>query len=182
MLNNDHRADKTGELWDVYDENNKLTGRTHYRGDKLNVGDYHLVVNALIFNVQGSVLLQQRSFQKITYPGMWTTATGGSALTGETSELAIIRELHEELNLTVTRNQLQFVKKCRYVDWIEDWYAIYVDESLSNMVRQESEVEAIRWATLSEAVQMSHNNDLDDCMLIQAKTKLFDSGNYQLHT
>jgi len=179
LLNNDKRADKIGELWDVYDEKNKLTGRTHHRGDKLNVGDYHLVVNAIIFNIQGNVLLQQRSFQKITYPSMWTTATGGSALTGETSELAIIRELHEELNLTVTRDQLQFVKKCRYVDWIEDWYAVCIDQFLGNMTRQISEVEAIRWATLSEVIQMNRNNDLDDdCILIQAKTKLFGSDNY----
>ena len=56
----DNRADKLGELWDVYDGKDKLTGRTHRRGDKLNVGDYHLVVNALIFNIQGNILLQQR--------------------------------------------------------------------------------------------------------------------------
>ncbi len=75
LLNKDKRADKLGELWDIYDEKNELTGRTHHRGEKLNVGDYHLVVNALIFNIQGNVLLQQRSFQKITDPGMWTIAT-----------------------------------------------------------------------------------------------------------
>lgn len=174
----DNRADKLGELWDVYDGKDKLTGRTHRRGDKLNVGDYHLVVNALIFNIQENILLQQRSFQKITYPGMWTSATGGSALMGETSQLAIIRELREELNLTVTRNQLQFVKKCRYVDWIEDWYAVCIDEPLVNMTRQVSEVAAIRWATLSEVVQMKRDNGFnDDHILMQAKLKLFDSGN-----
>lgn len=183
LLNKDKRADKLGELWDIYDEKNELTGRTHHRGEKLNVGDYHLVVNALIFNIQGNVLLQQRSFQKITDPGMWTIATGGSALTGETSESAVIRELHEELNLIVTKNQLQFLKKCRHVDWIEYWYVVCIDESLDNMTRQISEVEAIKWATLSEAFQISRNNDFnDDHILIQAKTKLFNTDNGQFYT
>ncbi len=73
----------------------------------------------------------------------------------------------------MTRDQLQFVKKCRYVDWIEDWYAVCIDQFLGNMTRQISEVEAIKWATLSEVIQMNRNNDLDDDrILIQAKTKL----------
>lgn len=114
---------------------------------------------------------------------MWTIATGGSALTGETSESAVIRELHEELNLIVTKNQLQFLKKCRHVDWIEYWYVVCIDESLDNMTRQISEVEAIKWATLSEAFQISRNNDFnDDHILIQAKTKLFNTDNGQFYT
>ena len=32
------------ELWDVYDANHRLTGRTHRRGDPLAPGEYHLVV------------------------------------------------------------------------------------------------------------------------------------------
>ena len=32
------------ELWDIYDGNGNLTGRTQERGDLQTLGDYHLAV------------------------------------------------------------------------------------------------------------------------------------------
>ena len=42
-----------GELWDIYDEHRKKTGRLHRRGDDLAPGEYHLVVHIWIENSRG---------------------------------------------------------------------------------------------------------------------------------
>lgn len=95
----DYRADKLGEYLDVYNAQKERTGRTHQRGQQLQPGDYHLVTNGLIFNSKGDVLLQQRAFDKLSHPGIWTADTGGAVLVGETSQQALVRELFEELGL-----------------------------------------------------------------------------------
>ncbi|MGO3498612.1 NUDIX hydrolase [Leuconostoc falkenbergense] len=98
----DQRADKLGELWDVYTRQRQLTGRTHRRGEPLAQGDYHMVANALVFNQDGALLVQQRSFKKMALPGGWVLATGGSVLQGETSLEGIQREVVEELGAQAT--------------------------------------------------------------------------------
>lgn len=89
----------TGELWDVYDRERKPTGRTHRRGDFLPEGDYHLVVHVWIQNSLGQFLLTKRSPNK-GFPNMWET-TGGSALAGEDSLTAALREVREETGLVL---------------------------------------------------------------------------------
>jgi len=174
LLNKDEPADKLGEVWDIYDVNRQLTGSKHLRGQELGIGEYHLVVNALILNDDGQVLMQKRSFNKISYPGIWTVATGGSSLAGENSRRALIRELSEELHLRVTSNRLQFINSINYTDWIEDWFAVRIDASLTNLVYQSSEIEAIRWTSLQEAIKINNQNGVNDnTLLTQAQTLLF---------
>lgn len=82
------------ELWDVYDENRNLTGRLQRRGDMLEGGNYHLVVHVWTRNSKGEFLLTKRSPNK-GFPLMWE-ATGGSALAGDDSLTAAVREVREE--------------------------------------------------------------------------------------
>ena len=51
------------EIWDVYDENGKKTGRTMERGIPKD-GDYMLCVHMYLFNLSGEVLVQKRSKNK----------------------------------------------------------------------------------------------------------------------
>lgn len=82
------------ELWDVYDENRNLTGRLQRRGDMLEGGAYHLVVHVWTRNSMGEFLLTKRSPNK-GFPLMWES-TGGSALAGDDSLTAAVREVREE--------------------------------------------------------------------------------------
>ena len=43
------------EIWDLYDENRKLIGRDHVRGEQLPIDGYHLVVHVWIRNSKGRV-------------------------------------------------------------------------------------------------------------------------------
>ena len=48
------------ELWDIYDINKKKTGRVIDRcsNEKLRKGEYHLVVEAIIINSKGEILVK----------------------------------------------------------------------------------------------------------------------------
>lgn len=59
-------------------------------------GTYHLVVHVCVFNQKGEMLIQQRQPFKQGWPNLWDVTMGGSALAGETSQQAAMRELKEE--------------------------------------------------------------------------------------
>lgn len=88
-----------GELWDVYDSERRLTGRTHRRGDPMPHGDYHLCVHVWIRTSRGEYLLTKRAPNK-GFPNMWE-CTGGSALAGDDSLQAALREVREETGLAL---------------------------------------------------------------------------------
>ena len=143
------------ELWDVYDENRKLTGRIHRRGDLMPKGDYHLVVHIWMQNSKGQFLLTKRTPNK-GYPNMWES-TGGSAIAGDDSLTAALREVREETGLTLLpengRCALQLFRDDNFCDiWLfrqdfdlkdvvllpgETCDAMYADaESIRQMYRQ----------------------------------------------
>ncbi len=91
-----------GELWDVYDCNRRLIGRTHRRGEPMHHGDYHLVVHVWIRNAKGQYLLTKRAPNK-GFPNMWE-CSGGSALAGDDSLTAALREVKEETGIALDPN------------------------------------------------------------------------------
>ena len=92
------------EYWDIYDADRIKTNRKHLRGEPIADGDYHLVVNIWIYNSQGKVLLTQRH-PDIPFPLKWA-CTGGSALAGEDTLTAAIRETREEIGLVLSPDEL----------------------------------------------------------------------------
>ena len=92
-------ASEPGELWDVYDAAGRPTGGTRRRGEALEEGEYHLCVHVWIRDEQGRYLLTKRAPGKYM-AGRWE-APGGSALTGEDSLAAALREVKEETGLAL---------------------------------------------------------------------------------
>ena len=90
------------ELWDVYDINRSKTGRTAVRGEKLPEGGYHLVVHVCVIGSDGRMLIQQRQPFKDGWSNLWDVTVGGSAVAGDDSRAAAMREVREEIGLTVT--------------------------------------------------------------------------------
>ena len=60
----------------------------------------HPVVHLHIFDNQGRLYLQKRSMDKDIQPGKWDTAVGGHVDLGESVEMALRREVREELGIT----------------------------------------------------------------------------------
>lgn len=137
-----------GELWDIYDENRNLTGRTHRRGDFLAKGDYHLVVHIWVENSMGELLLTKRSPNK-GFPNMWE-ATGGSALAGDDSLTAAIREVREETGLELAPENGKCVISYRGDDRFSDVWLFRQDFDLDKIVLLEGETCDKMAATLDD--------------------------------
>ncbi|MCL2004441.1 MAG: phosphotransferase [Oscillospiraceae bacterium] len=88
------------ELWDVYDRDRNKTGRLHERGQPMNAGDYHLVVQIWIMNSAGEFLISKRTPGVTGWANMWET-TGGSAVAGDDSLTTALKETREEIGVTL---------------------------------------------------------------------------------
>ncbi len=100
------------ELWDVLDQNGNKTGKTIRRGEPFNPGEYHLVVFAFLKNLKGEFLISKRAPTKM-FPNHWEFPAG-SALSGETSLEAIIRETKEEVGIDLNPENGRLVKTLRH--------------------------------------------------------------------
>ena len=87
------------EYWDLYDKDRNKLNKKKARGSILKDDEYHLVINAWIKNENDEFLITQRAATK-SHPLMWE-CTGGSALAGETSVDAALREIKEELGIKI---------------------------------------------------------------------------------
>lgn len=95
------------ELWDVYDAEGKLTGKTHLRRIPLKPDEYHLCVHVWLCNSKGQFLLTKRSENK-SMPGLWES-TGGSVTAGEDSFSAALREVQEETGIALNPDCGEFL-------------------------------------------------------------------------
>lgn len=143
---------KADELWDIYDENRQLTGRLQRRGDPMQEGDYHLSVHVWMQNSRGEFLITQRSPNK-GYPLMWES-TGGSALTGDDSLTAALREVEEETGLQLKKeNGKVLLSLKRTNDFCDVWY-FRQDFDLKDVILQEGETVDKKYATAREIIAM----------------------------
>lgn len=146
-----------GELWDVYDENRNLTGRLHRRGDPLSPGEYHLVVHIWMMNHKGEFLVTKRSPDK-GFPNMWE-CTGGSALAGDDSLRAALREVKEETGLNLCQDRGERILQMRKSDYFRDVWLFRQEFDLKDAVLQPGETTDIMYADKEKILHMWHSGD-----------------------
>ena len=93
-------TDNQEEMFPVVDEEGNITGAASrgecHGGSKL----LHPVVHLHVFNSKGELYLQKRPEWKDIQPGKWDTAVGGHVDLGESVDMALKREVREELGIT----------------------------------------------------------------------------------
>lgn len=113
------------EYFDILDENGKKTGKIKLRNEVHRDGDWHKAVHIWIINDYGEILLQRRCATKDSNPNMLSIFNGGHLSQGDDSLTGAIRELKEELDLDVKKEELQFIKTIKR-------NAIYASKFLNN--------------------------------------------------
>lgn len=146
------------ELWDIYDQDKKPTGRTMKRNDWcLKEGEYHLSVLGVIQRPDGKYLITKRAADKAWAPGWWEVS-GGAAIAGETSEDAVKREILEETGLDVTNAEGGFLFSYHRENpgegdnYFVDVYKYHMDFTEEDIKLQTEETNAFQ---IADAAQLS---------------------------
>lgn len=138
------------ELWDAYSKDEKLTGGTLVRGEKIPQGLYHLVCEVLVRHTDGSYLCMKRSVQKPNYGGWYEATAGGSALTGENKWQCVKRELFEETGISCQ----EFEEVARFCEEPKQaffyTFVCTVDCDKDSVQLQEGETEGYVWMSEEE--------------------------------
>lgn len=143
------------EIWDVVNEERQKTGRTMVRGEAFRDGEYHVVVHVCVLNARGEMLIQQRQPFKSGWSNMWDVTAGGSAVAGDTSVEAAEREVLEEIGLKLELRGVRPWMTMHFDYGFDDWYVVEVgDVNLDSLVLQQSEVQAVKWASCEDILAM----------------------------
>lgn len=158
------------ELWDLYTEDRKLTGKERIRGEDLPDNLYHLVVHVWIKNCKGEYLISQRSANRPTFPLMWE-CVGGSVLKGESSIEGAIREAKEEVGVELQPDggMLVFSKVRKTIDGkkfndILDVWLFQYDDNVILKNATTDEVEQTVWMNKNQILDLFEQNMLVDTL------------------
>ncbi len=154
------------EYFDVLNENGEFTGKIETREKCHEEGLWHRAVYAFVFNKHGEVLLQKRSKNKKLWPNLWDVTAGGHCLQGEFGKQALIREIKEELNIEIAKNEIEYLVgststniKGNIVDnHFNECYIITKDIEISKIQLQKDEVADIKWFTKQEILDRINRN------------------------
>ena len=142
------------ELVDLYDENRIPLGKTGERHEKHAPGEYRTVVHVCVFDRRGRLLIQQRTLEKVIWPGMWDVSVGGGVDAGETSRQGAEREFREELGYPLDLTGVRPTVTVHFSGGFDDFVLVVRDLPLESLTLQTEEVSAVRYATLEELLAM----------------------------
>ena len=158
------------EFFDVLDENGNKTSKTKLRSEVHRDGDWHKAVHIWIINNNGDVLLQRRCATKDSNPNMLDISSAGHLSAGDDSLTGAIRELKEELNLDVNKEDLKLIKtlkrSSKYTETFinnefDDLYILRTNKKLEDMKYQEEEISEIMFVPYKEFKKMVQNRQPD---------------------
>lgn len=168
------------ELLDVLDEYGIKTGKVLPRKEVHKKGLWHRIIVVAIINEKNEILLQQRSHDKEKNPDMWDISVTGHLSAGQDSLMAATREISEEVSVSlgysVDVKDFRFMFSYRKEELVSkgyydrQYYDFFILRQFglndNNIKFQSSEVQAIRFVTISELNQMREKNLLvnrDEC-------------------
>ena len=161
------------EYFDVVDEAGQPTGKTVSRENAHTYGILHRTAHVWIVrqvDARLQVLLQKRSMEKDSFPGLYDTSSAGHIPAGDESVPSALRELSEELGITALPEQLHYAGTFR-IQYEKEFHGhmfrdneltrVYVYDkpvSIQDLTLQESEVSKVRWFDLDEVWDEIHRS------------------------
>ena len=156
------------EYFDICDERGVPTGETVERSVAHRDGILHRTAHVWIVRMhdgRSQVLLQKRSAEKDSYPGMYDTSSAGHIPAGCEPRESALRELEEELGIRAGADELKFIGYFR-TQYEEEFHGepfrdneminvfIYLEPvDIRELKLQESEVEEVRYFDIDEVYE-----------------------------
>ena len=147
------------EYIDIVTSEGKPTGKSALKSEIHSLGHYHHTIHVWLYTSNGEILLSQRSANKVICPLLWDVSAAGHIDAGESMLNAALREVREEIGLTMKAQDLEKIGvfDCfqSYDNGIVDneFHNTYISElkvDISNLTLQKEEVEAVKLVTLKE--------------------------------
>jgi len=141
------------ELIDILDSDGRPTGKTELKSHAHRMGLFHATVHIWFYTSDGKVLLQQRGRNKDVYPLLWDVSVAGHIGAGETIENSALREVEEEIGLSVSETALEKIGVFKSIQKHHDdlvdceFHHTFLCElkvSMKSLEKQESEVESLK--------------------------------------
>lgn len=168
------------ELFDILNEDGSPSGRVSERGVSHREGSLHPTVHTWIVrereNNRFDVLLQKRSADKDSYPGCYDISSAGHVSAGDDYPESAVRELEEELGLTIIAEELEHVGCHRGHKESVFYGKPFIDNELSHVYvyrgsvdisalkLQESEVEGVIWMDYEECLKIVMDRSVPNCI------------------
>jgi ribosomal-protein-alanine N-acetyltransferase len=151
ILAEDYFAVVAPEHWDVYTAERVAKGYSRTRSESFAEDEYHLGAAAWIVSNGGRVLLARRAINRSWNPGKWEIP-GGHVVAGEDSLTAAIREVREELGLTLSGDGAKLIGTFTMLPdrMLCDVFIIRAEVALSELRFNKSETIDAKFATLPE--------------------------------
>jgi isopentenyldiphosphate isomerase len=157
------------EHFDILDEHGNPTGREKSRDLVHRDGDWHRTVHVWIVNSKREVLLQRRSLTKESHPGKWDISAAGHIEAGTMAIEAAVREVGEELGVSVTATDLRYLftvhgeyrdQSTGFLDReYSDVYLLERDLDVGSLTVQKDEVAEVRFVAADELARRVREHD-----------------------
>lgn len=137
-------------LFAVDENNNPIEPISREKAHKN--GIWHRISDIWIINKKKQVLVQKRSALKDTNPGKWEAFVGGHVAAYEEYIDNAVKELKEELDLLIDKNQLHFVtinkdEPTKHFKGV--FYTKWEDDS-KEIILEKEEIDDIKWIAISD--------------------------------
>ena len=116
-------------------------------------GYLHASIHVWFYTDSGGILLQKRSVNKIAFPNLWDVSVAGHITSGETAINSALREVEEEIGLSITKKELKKIGSFKEIhqhkkDFIDnEIHHIYIGKlafPLDQLKIQEEELSEIK--------------------------------------
>jgi len=148
------------EFLDILNPVGDKTGESKSYDQVHRDGLMHRTVHVWLMNSKKQLLLQKRSKQKRAYPSLWDISSAGHVSSGQTSIEAAVRETKEELGLTISSQNFQFLftveehvilNNGTYINnEFQDVYLVNLDVDILSLRIQQDEVDEVRWVDVGK--------------------------------
>ena len=170
------------EIFDIVDENGEPTGKTVPRSEAHRNGIRHRTAHVWLWRpAKGGfeILLQKRSDDKDSFPGCYDISSAGHIPAGCDFVESALRELREELGVTLPADALQEcgVRRFTFEDvfhgrlfkdnQVSKVFCLWLDKDAEDFTVQKEEIDYVRWFGLEEAIEAVKNNTIPNCIYLE---------------
>ncbi len=178
----DNMSDVMTELLDILNEDGTKTGECATKAEIYKHGYWHRTVHIWVINDQQELLMQKRNPFKKTFANLWAISAAGHVLSGESSLESGIRELKEELDITTSPENLEYLftvkREQPYKDSslrvIDDVYLLHYNVDVEHTKLQVEELTDIKYVYYQYLESILKNNDKDYVPYTEEHEKLFE--------